>query len=269
MNEELPKDLEPPELNQQEKDFVEEEIVSPVQPPKPKFTVHMVSTVIVALVAVGAITYLAVVGRSALPFSAKVANAPEEDLANGLQMPTHITTPAADSSVPTVVENPYQPPLVQPPAVIDETPPAPRISSTFTNEPSIATQPTTSGKVAGAHTTTPSFVYTSTSGFSLRVPAGGKVQEVEQGRVIVLSAKGQMLSEITILPNTNSDIDGVPAELALSSNVSDIKSGVFGQDAAYFYTVNGTAKSARIVRGMNAYYMTDYAGTILSTFSLR
>lgn len=269
MSQELPNNLEPPELTKEDKDFIEEEIVSPIQPHKSVFTWHMVSTVLLIVLAVGVLGYLAFAGKSALQLRVKVANAPEEVIGS-LQMPVH-TASTTESGLPTVIVNPDQPSLVQPPALIlDETVPTPRISSTFTNEPSIATKPTPPAKVAGTSIQSkPAYTYTSAHGFSFRVPAGATVQEVEQGRVQVLNAKGKVLSEITILPNTNANIDAIPAELALSSNISDIHTGTLGAEQAYLYTVNGSAKGARVTHGVSIYYVTDYSGFILPTFVIR
>lgn len=269
MSQELPNNLEPPELaKQQDKDFIEEEIVSPVQPYKSVFTWHMLSTVLLIVLVVGVLGYMVVAGRSALEFGAKVANAPE-DVIGSLQMPVH-TASTSEPGLSAVIVNPDQPTLVQPPAVvIDETIPTPRISSTYTDEPNVATKPAPPAKVAGTRTNvTPAYTYTSAHGFSFRVPAGATVQEAEQGRVVVFNAKGKVLSEVVVLPISNSNINGLPAELALSSNISDIHVGTWGTKQAYLYTVNGSAKGMRIMHGVNIYYITDYSGSILPTFSL-
>lgn len=263
MNEELPPNLRPSEVAPEDRRLVEE-VVSSVQPHKSKFSRHAIQIGLIVVLVIFGLGYVVIAGRSAFQLKVKVANAPEDVIA-GLQMPVHTET----ASLPAVVTNPYQPPLVQPPAVIDETPPTPRISSTFTNEPSIATKPTPPAKVAGASTQIkPAYTYTSTRGFSFRVPAGGTVQEVEQGRLVVLSAKGEVLSEVTILPDTNAYINGIPAELALSTNISDIHQDVFGSDMAFYYRVNATGRGMYVLHGSNAYYITDYSGTLLSTFEI-
>lgn len=263
MDEELPPNLRPSEAAPEDRQLVEE-IVSSVQPPKSKFSRHAIQMGLIAVVVIFGIGYLVIAGRSALQLKVKEAKAPEDIIA-GLQMPTHTET----ASLPAVVTNPYQPALVQPPAVIDETPPTPRISSTFTNEPSVATKPTPPAQVAGANTQIkPPYTYTSAHGFSFRVPAGGTVQEVEQGRLVVRSAKGQVLSEVTILPNSNALINGVPAELALSTNISDIRQGVLGSDSAFYYRVNTKARGMYVLHGSTAYYITDYSGVMLQTFKI-
>lgn len=271
MNEDLPPNLRPSGVASEDNQQLVEEVVSSVQPHRSRFNRRIVERGLIVVFVILVLGYVVVAGRSVLQLQTKVANAPEDVIAS-LQMPVHTDTVTVPTSLPlpAVVENPYQPQLVQPPAVIDETPPIPRISSTFTDEPSIATKPKLPAKVAGASTqVTPAYTYTSPHGFSFRVPAGCTVQEVEQGRLVVLSAKGQVLSEVTILPQSNTQINGIPAELALSSNISNIRTGVLGADPAFLYTVNTTAQGARISNGASTYYITDYFGKVLPTFTLR
>ncbi|MBL8031173.1 MAG: hypothetical protein JNK33_02520 [Candidatus Doudnabacteria bacterium] len=268
MNEELPPNLRPSEVAPEDQQLVEE-VVSSVQPHKSWFSRRHVETSLMVVLVVFVLGYLVFVGRSALQLRVKVANAPE-DIINNLQTPVH-TASTADSGLPAVIVNPDQPSLVQPPAlVIDETSPVPRISSTYTNEPSVVAQPTPPAKVAGANTrVTPAYTYTSAHGFSFRAPAGSTVQEVEQGRVAVFNAKGKVLSEVVVLPNATNFVNGIPAELALSSNISNIGTGTVGAQPAYVYTVNGSVKGASVTYGPNTYYITDYSGALLPTFILR
>jgi hypothetical protein len=265
-NEEIPQNLRPSE-SVRETGYIEE-VVSPVQPHKPTFNPKLIGKVLFALLAVVLIGYGLIAQRSAMQLPVKVANAPES-MSGGLQMPAEAVN-VFGQTLPGVVVGQSQPGLVLPPQVIDQTAPIPRISSTITNEPNIAAKPTSLGKVAGANVqVTPAYTYTSAHGFSFRVPAGATVKEVEQGRVVVQNAKGQVLGEVVVLPQSSQLTNGIPSELALSSSVSNVHVGAISGSPAYLYTINGTAKGGSVTQGASTYYITDFSGKILPTFTLR
>lgn len=252
--EQLPDNLIPPPV---EEVPIIEEIVSPVQPPRPVGlrAWHSVFTVLILLVAAAGLGYLVYGNWPTFGSSIKVAKAPETP---GTTITTVSPTPLPTGDGPASTSAAAEP----------------RISSTSTDTPSTSTASTdaaASPRVAAASTAAATaFTYTDASGFSVKLPAGAQVQaKQESGRVVEVYAKnGSLLGVVGVSEFLLEHPGDLASQLRLGDGISNVQftASTQGYSAYRYTTPQGPAMA--IIRANKVYYITDYSGQLLSGFAV-
>lgn len=229
-----------------------EEIVSPVQPERRNsMLVRNIFAVLVSLALLGTTGYL-LYGK---PAAVKVAQAPETNSALVTAAPSSASLGAPQ----------------------DQNAAVPRISSTSTTVPNMgsatgansnSTLPTP--VVAGAVTPTPSTKsYVGAGQYSIVIPSRARaVAQEDHGHVlIVYSSNGSMLGRIEITDFLLDNPSGLGDQLRLSSSITDLQSVLRSGYAGFTYKNNGL-DSLALINGSRVYYITNYSGNIIQSFTL-
>nr|MBP9686710.1 hypothetical protein [Candidatus Doudnabacteria bacterium] len=237
---ELPKNLTPHGDNN---DREIEEIVSPVQPPKGPH--HVKSGLVPFLI----VLICALIGGAALydrwpkfEYRIKEAKAPESE-----------TQPIPTPSVVVAL-------------TVSPTP-TPQISSISTDEPSIvvaptptavptpvAIQPTPKPTVAGASSvaaSTKATTYTSPYGYSVRLQSGASIS-AEGAIAAVYNTRGDVTLRIEVAELLLETSSTLGHQLALGSDVTNLKAVVIDGYAGYSYRISGRNALA-LIKGSTVY----------------